>query len=61
VTLHGRVVVIEKDADCGPIDRLSRHYTGRPYSQRDRGRFTAVIEVESWHSWAVGEPWSGSS
>jgi PPOX class probable F420-dependent enzyme len=60
VTLRGRVVVIEKDSDCGAIDRLSRHYTGQPYSQRDRARFTAVIEVESWHAWAVGEPWTAS-
>jgi hypothetical protein len=51
---------MEPDPDFDVIDRLSRHYTGEPYPQRDRGRVTAVIEVESWHSWAVSEPWTGS-
>ena len=41
------------------IDRLSEHYTGRAYPQRDRGRFSAWIEVTSWHAWAVIEPWTG--
>jgi PPOX class probable F420-dependent enzyme len=60
VTLRGRVVSLEKDDDCEAIDRISRHYTGEPYSQRDRARYTAVIEVEAYHSWAVSEPWDGS-
>jgi hypothetical protein len=60
VTLRGRVMSIEPDTDFEVIDRLSRHYTGEPYQQRDRGRVTAWIEVESWHSWAVIEPWTGS-
>jgi PPOX class probable F420-dependent enzyme len=60
VTLRGRVVSLETDPTCDVIDRLSRHYTGQPYSQRDRERVSAWIEVESWHAWAVGEPWSGS-
>jgi PPOX class probable F420-dependent enzyme len=60
VTLRGRVVSIEQDTDFEVIDRLSRHYTGEPYQQRDRGRNTAWIEVDSWHSWAVTEPWTGS-
>ncbi len=60
VTLLGRVVAIDEDADYEAIDRLSRHYTGRPYPQRDRGRVSAWIEVESWHAWPVGEPWTGS-
>jgi PPOX class probable F420-dependent enzyme len=60
VTLRGRMSTIEPDADLSGIDRLSRHYTGEPYSQRDRGRVNAWIEVESWHSWAVFQPWTGS-
>jgi PPOX class probable F420-dependent enzyme len=60
VTLRGRVVSLESDPDFEVIDRLSRHYTGEPYQQRDRGRITAWIEVESWHSWAVMKPWTGS-
>jgi PPOX class probable F420-dependent enzyme len=60
VTLRGRVASIEPDPDLEVIDRLSRHYTGEQYQQRDRGRLTAWIEVEHWHSWAVIEPWTGA-
>jgi PPOX class probable F420-dependent enzyme len=60
VTLNGRVGAIEDDPRLEAIDRLSRHYTGHPYPQRDRRRFSAWIEVESWHSWSSGRPWVGS-
>jgi PPOX class probable F420-dependent enzyme len=59
VTLRGRVVSLDPDPDLADIDRLARHYTGQPYPQRDRGRLSAWIEVDSWHAWAVGEPWEG--
>jgi PPOX class probable F420-dependent enzyme len=58
VTLTGRVTELDEDAALGDIDRLSRHYTGQPYSHRDRRRFSARIEVDSWHSWAVYRPWA---
>ena len=60
VTLHGRAT-LEDDPDLNDIDRLSRHYMGNPYSQRDRGRVSAWIEVESWHAWNNGRPWQPSS
>jgi PPOX class probable F420-dependent enzyme len=60
VTVTGRAISIEPDPDLHDIDRLSRHYTGEPYAQRDRGRVSAWIEVESWHSWNGGRPWSGA-
>lgn len=60
VTLRGRVISLEADGSFKAIDRLSRHYTGGPYPQRDRGRVSALIEVDSWHAWAVGKPWTGS-
>jgi PPOX class probable F420-dependent enzyme len=60
VTLIGRVAALEPDPQFEAIDRLARHYMGRPYPQRDRGRVSAWIEVESWHSWAGGQPWAGS-
>ena len=59
VTLRGRAS-LEPDPELADIDRLARHYLGNPYSQRDRGRVSAWIEVESWHSWAGGHPWTGS-
>lgn len=59
VTLLGRVASLEPDPQLEDIDRISRQYTGDPYPQRDRGRVSAWIEVESWHAWAVGTPWRG--
>ena len=61
VTLRGRAVEIEPDRGFEGIDRLSLHYTGQPYRQRDRGRVNAWIQVESWYGWAVGAPWAGES
>ena len=57
ITLHGRST-LHDDADLSDIDRISAHYTGRPYSQRERGRVSAWIEVESWHAWSGGQPWT---
>jgi len=60
VTLRGRAASIEPDPDLNDIDRLSRHYTGNAYPDRSRHSVSAWIEVESWHAWAGGRPWSGS-
>jgi len=57
VSLRGRVVSLEPDRYLDGIDRLSRHYTGQPFAQRDRGRVSAWIEIESWHAWAGVGPW----
>ena len=51
VSLQGRVVSIEEDDGLRDIDRISLHYTGKPYYRRDRRRFSAWIEVEQWHAW----------
>jgi PPOX class probable F420-dependent enzyme len=59
VTLRGRIVSIE-GGRLDDIDRIARHYTGQPYPDRSRDRFSAWIEVDSWYSWAVSEPWTGS-
>lgn len=59
VTLRGRALTIADDPELTDIDRLSHHYTGDPYPQRDRGRVSAWIEVDTWHSWAGGAPWTG--
>jgi len=59
VTLRGRVASIDPDPELEDIDRLARHYVRAPYPQRDRRRVSAWIEVESWHSWAGGRPWTG--
>jgi PPOX class probable F420-dependent enzyme len=59
VTLLGRVAAIEPDPQLEGIDRLSRHYTGQSYPDRERPRMSAWIEVVSWHAWAGAQPWTG--
>jgi hypothetical protein len=59
VTLRGHVAELMADPQFTDIDRLSEHYTGGACPQRDPGRVSAWIEVTSWHSWAVIEPWTG--
>ncbi len=53
VSIQGRVVSIEEDADLVDIDRIARHYRGRPYGNRDRKRFNAWIDIDSWHGWGA--------
>lgn len=51
VSVQGRVVEMRDDPDLQDIDRLARHYTGKQYRNRERGRVSAWIEVERWHGW----------
>ncbi len=51
VSVQGRVVEMYADEGLADIDRLAQHYTGKPYRNRDRGRVSAWIEVDSWHGW----------
>ncbi|MFF9092950.1 PPOX class F420-dependent oxidoreductase [Streptomyces sp. NPDC014776] len=53
VTLIGRVADLREDKDLADIDRLATHYTGGPYPRRERGRVSALIEVERWHGWGA--------
>jgi len=55
VSLQGRVVEMSDDLGLEGIDRLSKHYRGRPYTNRDRGRVNAWIEVDRWHGWGQVE------
>jgi len=57
ITVHGRAT-LQDDPGLADIDRLSTHYLGQPYGHRDRGRVSAWIEVESWHAWNGGRPWT---
>jgi PPOX class probable F420-dependent enzyme len=56
LSLHGGVVSIEPDPDLTDIDRISRHYRGEPYANRERRSWSAWIEIDSWHGWANGKP-----
>jgi PPOX class probable F420-dependent enzyme len=51
VSVQGRIVEWVDDVDLTDIDRLSTHYTGKPYRARHRPRVSAWIEIESWHDW----------
>jgi PPOX class probable F420-dependent enzyme len=61
VTLRGRVASLEDDDDHAGIDRLSRHYMGGAYSNREEARVNAWIEVDRWHAWVHGQPWRPAS
>jgi PPOX class probable F420-dependent enzyme len=51
VNLDGRVAELLDDERLEDIDRLARHYTGRPFRDRERRRVSAWVEVERWHDW----------
>lgn len=51
VSLIGRVREIRADPDLVDIDRIAAHYTGRPYRDRDRDSWTAIVDVTRWHAW----------
>ena len=53
VTLLGRVVSLEEDADLTGIDRLSIRYYGRSFHDRNAKRVTAWMQPERWSSWPL--------
>lgn len=55
VSLQGRVTKLVDDPDLTDIDRIARHYIGKPYPSRQRHRISAWIEVERWHGWGAAE------
>ena len=55
VSLQGRVVRLQDDPELVDIDRLSRHYTGRAYPNRQRRRVSAWVRIDSWHGWGLGD------
>jgi PPOX class probable F420-dependent enzyme len=55
VSLQGRVVEMREDPGLEDIDRLARHYTGKEYRNRERGRVSAWIEIERWHGWGAAK------
>ena len=57
VSLFGKVVSIEDDADLTDIDRLAVRYTGNPFRSRQQRRVSAWMAPERWHGWSGGGPW----
>ena len=55
ISLLGKVVSIEEDVGLADIDRLSAHYGGGPYGNRERKRYSAWMVPERWHSWPLAK------
>ncbi|MFC0003814.1 PPOX class F420-dependent oxidoreductase [Micromonospora siamensis] len=53
LSVVGHVVELRPDEGLADIDRLSRHYTGNDYPRRERGRVSALIEIDRWHGWGA--------
>ncbi len=57
ISLQGRVVEMIDDTDRIDIDRLSRHFGGGDYPDRQSKRISAWIEIDRWHGWgAAAQP-----
>jgi PPOX class probable F420-dependent enzyme len=52
ISIQG-VAVLSDDEGLADIDRLCRHYTGRPYPTRNRARVNAYITIERLHRWGA--------
>lgn len=50
ISLQG-TVSLEDDPELAGIDRLARHYTGRPYRDRQRPRVNAWLDIDAYHVW----------
>lgn len=50
VSVQG-TVTLEPDPDLSGIDRLSRHYFGKPYPDRKRPRVNAWLDIDTYHVW----------
>jgi PPOX class probable F420-dependent enzyme len=55
VSIRGRVVRWERDEAkaLADIDRLSRHYGGSEFGNRQAKRVSAWIEITHWHGWEL--------
>jgi PPOX class probable F420-dependent enzyme len=53
VSLQLTVVAVDHDGTLTDIDALAMHYTGTPYPNRDRPRFSARARIRSWHGWGA--------
>jgi PPOX class probable F420-dependent enzyme len=51
VSLVGRVVEMADDEGLVDIDRLSQHYRGSAYPDRESPRVSAWMQVDRYHGW----------
>jgi PPOX class probable F420-dependent enzyme len=50
ISLVGKAT-LEPDREFAGIDRVARHYTGRPFRNRERARVNAWMDIDSYHAW----------
>ena len=55
VSVLGRIVDMRDDDGLAGIDRLSTHYTGQPYPDRESPRVDAWIEIDRYHGWGAAK------
>jgi len=53
VSLQLHVEQISDDEELAGADRISRHYTGHEYTNRERPRVDVRLSVLSWHGWGT--------
>ncbi|MET8387656.1 PPOX class F420-dependent oxidoreductase [Streptosporangium canum] len=53
ISIIGHIAEVRDDKDLTDIDRLAQQYLGKPYPRRDRDRFSAWIEIDTWHGWGT--------
>jgi PPOX class probable F420-dependent enzyme len=53
VSIIGHIGEMREDTGLADIDRITGHYIGTPYPQRDRRRISAWIAVDGWHGWGA--------
>jgi PPOX class probable F420-dependent enzyme len=52
ISLRGTVTeFVGGEQGLDDIDRISRHYTGHPYPNRENERVSAYVDVTAWHAW----------
>lgn len=55
VSLVGRITEMYADEGLADIDRLSTHYSGSAYPNRESPRTTAWMEIDRWHGWGAAK------
>ena len=55
VSLVGTIEEMYDDEGLADIDRLSTHYGGKPYPNRESPRVSAWMNVERWHGWGAAK------
>ena len=51
VSMIGEVVAMQPNEGLVDIDRLSQHYAGRAYPDRESPRTSAWMRIDRWHGW----------